>query len=331
MMVKSMSRKSTSFGQLLDYLNQPAQKGPAILQNFRTTHEDFRKIHGEFLENSRSLPPRKNGNILYHEILSFSDLDRERVTPVILEDLTRHYLSLRAPYALAYAKAHFNTASPHVHLMISANDLGSSRRRRLSKTQFQEIKRELERYQKERYPFLMSSIVFSDSRNPSAPRRRRGEHERARRLRTSGMKISSRKDELRELVLRTLTRASSGEAFLLLMAQAGIRLRCRGKTVTLEDQARPGSRRYRLSTLGLEEPFWRTVRQWQALPERIQVLDALEVDQVRQRWGELGFREEVLTVLQVGPKVPAEEVIRERLAALRRVESDRRENPWPKP
>src|SRR5262249_36475067 len=140
MIVKSMSRKSPSFGQLLGYVNHPAEKGTAILQNFRTTSEDLRKIHSEFLENFHLLPHRKNGNVLYHEILSFSDLDRELITPSILEDLTRHYLSLRAPYALAYAKAHFNTGCPHVHLVISANDLGNTHRHRLTKAQFQKIK-----------------------------------------------------------------------------------------------------------------------------------------------------------------------------------------------
>ena len=85
MIIKSMSRKSHSFGQVLEYINAPESTGPAILQNLNTNEEDLKAIERAFLDNSRYLPPRKNGNVLYHEILSFSDLDRNRATPAILE------------------------------------------------------------------------------------------------------------------------------------------------------------------------------------------------------------------------------------------------------
>jgi len=319
-----MARKTVSFGQLLDYINAPREKGAALLHNFGPTTENRSALEAELLDNSRYLPSRRNGNILYHEILSFSDLDRARITPAILEDFTRVYLSLRAPSALAYGRAHFNTSCPHVHLLISANDLGSARRSRLSRAEFERIKRDLEHYQRQHYPALAHSLVHPQDDQPARQRRKRREGERAHRHRAQGKNAPSRKEELRVLMLRTLTKAPSGEELLVLLAAEGIRLHCRGKTVTLEDCSRPPGRRYRLTTLGIEEPFWRAVRQWEAVADRLGRLEALEHDRARQRWAELGFREELLSVSQIAPAFSPETVMQERLSLLAQIEAERR-------
>jgi len=319
-----MARKTVSFGQLLDYINAPPEKGAALLHNFGPTTESRSALEAELLDNSRYLPSRKNGNVLYHEILSFSDLDRARVTPAVLENLTRAYLSLRAPSALAYGRAHFNTSCPHVHLLISANDLGSSRRKRLSRAEFERIKRDLERYQHEHYPTLTHSLVHSRTEQPSRPRRKRREGERAHRHRAQGKQTLTRKEELRGLMLHALTKAVSGEQLLDLLAAEGIRLHCRGRTVTLEDGSQPSGRRYRLATLGIEEPFWKAVRQWEAIPDRLKSLEALEHDRARKRWAELGFREELLSVLQGAPASSPEREMQERLSLLALIEAERR-------
>jgi hypothetical protein len=323
MMVKSMSRKTVSFGQLLDYVNQPEEQGTAILQNFWIEKENQNRINGEFLENARFLPARRNGNILYHEILSFSDLDKERVTPAILEDLTRYYLSLRAPYALAYAKAHFNTSCPHVHLIISANDLGSTRRRRLSRAQFKAVKVELERYQREHYPFLAHSTVCLGQKAPAKLRRCRSESERSRRLQKTPEKTPTRKEAVRALVLRMLTVASSGEVFRRELAEEGVRIRCRGRTVTLEDNPEHGSRRYRLTTLGLEEVFWEAVRRWESLPRKLQALGALGREQFRPRWTYPVMSEVSPAAVAIEPGTPAEKSVQDRLILLRLLDIER--------
>lgn len=287
MILKSMSRKTVSFGQLLEYVNAPEHAGPAILQNFRTATDEANAIHGEFLENSRFLPPRKNGNMLYHEVLSFSDLDAPHVTPGVIEDLARKYLELRAPYALAYGKAHFDTDCPHVHLIISANNYRSSRRLRLSRQQFSEIKKTLEIYQRERYPVLSHSLVIE--RNPkevagtAAPRKSRSEEERSRRLSKTGQEREhpSRKERVRETVLRELAAAYSGEALFRRLMGLGLRLYRRGRTVGVEDVA--AGRRYRLTTLGLAEIFRSALRRFKSLPERIRALRDRDAERQRER------------------------------------------------
>ena len=181
MIIKSMSRKSPTFGQLLAYMTIPERVGPSISHNLNSDAGDLAAIHREFLENYRYLPRRKNGNVLYHEVLSFSDLDRPNVTPSIAEDLTRKYLDLRAPFALAYAQGHFHESEgecPHIHIMISANNRESTRRVSLSRAEFAKVKQRLEQYQKTHYPTLEHSVVFDKHEKTRTLRQSRNESER---------------------------------------------------------------------------------------------------------------------------------------------------------
>lgn len=269
MMIKSMARKSVSFGQLLDYFGAPGKTGPALLHNLQSRQDDGAAIRREFNTNAHLLPPRKNGNVLYHEILSFGEGDEAALTPAILEDLTRRYLDIRAPYALAYAKAHFDTDCPHVHILISANNVGAIERLRLSKRRFGQIKTELEHYQRERYPFLSNSLA-QNSRRPGGRRRvreTRPEQERRRRLQGKSEQVPSRKEALRELMATELAVAQSGPDLYQRLMGHGLRLYRRSKTIGVEDLE--GCRRYRLRTLGLADSFERSLATWRRLPEQL--------------------------------------------------------------
>lgn len=305
MIIKSAARKSPSFGQLLSYMTNPGQAGPAIVHNLRASKDDLKAIHREFLDNYRYLPPRKNGNVLYHEILSFSDRDQASITPSLLEDLTRRYLQLRAPGALAYAKAHFETDCPHVHIMISANELVSSKRLRLSRAAFLKVKRNLEKYQRDSYPFLKHSFVFertSPRRHSKRIRESRNESERNRRLADQELHEPSRKEQIRDLVAQQLAVARSGAAFFLRLKTLGLQLYRQGKTFAVKDLAgRPGSsgpgRRYRLSTLGIEEEFQKALSQWKVVSQRLLVLEEQDLERAQELWHEHGFRDQICDVM----------------------------------
>ncbi len=301
-----MPRKTPSFGQLLAYIAMTEQPGTTLGHNLAADTDDFGAVHREFLDNYRYLPVRKNGNVLYHEILSFSDLDQPKVTPEVLEDLTRRYLDLRAPYALAYAKAHLETECPHMHIMISANLRDSHRRLSLSKKEFSKVKRDLEQYQRDRFPFLEHSVVF-ERVLPGRPekgtglRKGRNESERDRRLTNQGLREPSQKEQVRDLVAQQLTVARSGKAFFLRLKTFGLQLYRRGKTVAVQDLVgRQGSgvgRRYRLKTLGLKDAFQKALQQWRAAPKRLMALQEQELEHAQQLWNEQGYRAQVLDVL----------------------------------
>ncbi|MDY7091806.1 MAG: relaxase/mobilization nuclease domain-containing protein [Acidobacteriota bacterium] len=254
-----MARKSISFGQLLSYIDRPQEASTPLLHNFGG-HGSPEAIRREFLHNAHLLPPRKNGNVLYHEVLSFAPGDRDQLAPEDLTDLTRRYLELRAPYALAYGRAHFDADNPHVHLVISANNVGSSQRLRLSRREFRQVQQQLEQYQKQRYPQLSHSLA-QGPRSRSKQHETRAEQERRRR----GERAPSRKQVLCELIQQELSRSWSGAECYQRLLQQGLRLYQRGKTIGVED-LRSG-RRYRLTTLGLAETFERARQAWRLAPE----------------------------------------------------------------
>ncbi len=274
MIIKSMSRKTPSFHQLIRYIDHVQDAGAPIHHNL--VEKSPTAIQTEFQTNARLLPPRKNGNILYHEVLSFGEKDSAHLSPAILEDLTRTYLEKRAPHALAYARAHFDTDSPHVHLMLSANNLESTKRLRLSKKQFRKVQKEVEEYQKQQYPFLEHSLA-QGKRKTAAPRISREERERARR----GEQKPTRKEEVRQLVSTVLEKAPSGTACYQHLLSLGLKLYKRGNLVGIEEKK--NGRKYRLKTLGLAETFDRAFETWRRLPERQCQLDQLTSKKRRDR------------------------------------------------
>ncbi len=295
MIVKSMARKSATFGQLLAYLNRPAAKGAAILHNLATSVDDLAAIRRELADNARLLSRRRNGNLLYHEVLSFGAGDRDKLSPEILEDLVRRYLELRAPHALAYAKAHLDRRCTHVHLVISANDVAATRRLRLDRRRFRQVVVTLERYQKRCYPQLEHSLVHEVRQERSGARRRRGEAERDKRLREQGRAALSAKELLALQVEEQLNAARSEESLLLRLSLLGLELYVRGSKVGVLD--RSSGRRTRLETLGLADLFASRLAEWARQRERLQGIHRVEQERGRREWLEHGFRDELALVL----------------------------------
>lgn len=310
MVIKSMSRKTWSFRQLLRYINEPEQKGRrAILHNLRSAFDYLPQIEAEFLENARHIQNQpKSGVVLYHEIIAIAEADREKVTEEMLVDLTREYLRRRAPNALAYAKAQFDTDSPHVHLMISGNLIESKKKLRLERKQFEQVKRELEAYQIEKYPQLSRSIVYGKRQHKAhdRPVLTQGEQERIRRLKDQTNKPPTQKEAARERLKACLTDAQSEEHLVGLLNAAQLVPYVRGKTPGVTD-TRTG-RKYRLNTLGLDREGQATVERLRASqPQqkrtqvRLQKVEDIKLMKVQRQWLRLGFREEIAETLQGDP------------------------------
>lgn len=332
MVIKSMSRKTWSFRQLLRYINEPEQKGRrAILHNLRSTFDYLPQIEAEFLENARHIRNQpKNGVVLYHEIIAIAEADREKVTEEMLVDLTREYLRRRAPNALAYAKAQFNTDSPHVHILISGNQIESAKKLRLERKQFDQIKREMEVYQVEKYPLLAHSIVYGKQRQKThnRPALTQGEQERIRRLKNQTSKPPTQKEDTRERLKACLTAAQSEEHLTELLKAAQLAPYVRGKTPGVTD-TRTG-RKYRLNTLGLDREGQETLKRLKAgqpqqerTQARLQKVENIKLAKVQRQWLRLGFREEIAETLQSDPAGRRERDIARTKQAQRRRERAR--------
>lgn len=332
MVIKSMSRKTWGFRQLLRYINEPEQKGrQAVLHNLRSAFDYLPQIEAEFLENARHIRNQpKNGVVLYHEIIAIAEADREKVTEEMLIDLTREYLQRRAPNALAYAKAQFNTESPHVHILISGNQIESGKKLRLERKEFEQIKRELERYQIEKYPQLSHSIVYGKQRHKAhdRPALTQGEQERIRRLKEKTNKLPTQKADTRRRLKACLTTAQSEEHLIELLKAAHLAPYVRGNTPGVTDTCT--GRKYRLRTLGLDQEGQATLKRLRAnqpqqerTQARLQKVEDIKLMKMQRQWLRPGFREEIADALQGDPAGRRERDIAHTKQAQRRRERTR--------
>lgn len=323
MIVRSYTRRTSSFHQLFHYLTKDGRAEASLPVGFNLFSPGipdpdapagapgqldpaYREIADEFRKNAHLLPPRKNGVVLYHEILSLAKADRTKITPAILTDFAAFYVSRRAPGALACAVIHTDRDHAHIHLVISANLRGQPQRIRLSRAEFCEAKKALEAYQRERYPELTHSRVDHDpppehQRKQRAasktPRLTHNEHQRRKRLKREGRDEPSRKELLRQHLLTALTGSLSPEHFQSRLLLNGIHV--------YERNAKPAGiihngKKYRFKTLGLHEAMETARHRWRQLPKRQIALKDLLAEKARQRLRNLGFPERIRDVLESG-------------------------------
>jgi Relaxase/Mobilisation nuclease domain len=273
MIIKSLGRKTAgrlggSLGRSLGpiraltrYMNRGIleEDGQAVLwQNFYGSDKtDENELVEVFEGNARSLRSRRNGNVLYHEILAFSEGAMLKGDALMrsIADVGQEYLRLRAPDQLAYGVVHKDTDHIHLHLMISANAVGKSDRVRLAKAEFTRITREAESFVLDRYPELAQTRVIGKIRDPE--RAKGNVHEQAQKVRTGKL---SRKDAIKGRLHGLLEQAQNQADLETLFARDGFRLYTRGKSTGVIVREPDGiERKHRFGTLGLEKHYEMTL------------------------------------------------------------------------
>lgn len=247
MIIKSMARKEPSFRQLMAYLNKGHDRAEGLTfgRNLYDEPAQGVMVVKAFERNYRFLPKRANGNALYHEVIVLerdTGLSDQRQAELLLK-LAERYCATRAPHQLAYGRIHRDREHHHIHLMISSNAVRSDKRVRMSKSQFAEIQRGLERYKLERFPELGSLRIYNRDRalERTAP--------------------SSRKSSVRDILNDLFRRAATEKELVRSMQAAGLRFYVHGRQTGVE--VIETGRRHRLKTLKLDEIYFKTFRRLQ--------------------------------------------------------------------
>lgn len=265
MIIKSMSRKDASFGQLLAYVSRDAAD-----RRFELRHNvlagDQTALTAEFEANGRLMAKRKNGVVMYHEILSITRARglSEAAQKEALRGIALDYIRARAPQSLVYGMLHDDRSDQlHYHLVISANPLGASRRHRLSRGEFRTIQVGLEQKVLALQPELEQSLAI-------------GKRAKTRELSQSGVELARRtgktprKTALKEKAVAIFGAARDPDHLFTLLTEARLELYRRGKaqsgrasgktqsgrasgTIGLRDL--DTGRTHRLATLGADEAF----------------------------------------------------------------------------
>ena len=251
MILKSLSRKSPSFTQLITYMDdEKADKNYELHRNCFSRGQTA--LAGEFYQNSTLLKSRKDGNYLYHEILSIDLKDgvERNHAKECLREIALHYAQKRCPRNMVYGTLHEDHRDHiHYHLLISANERESRTRYRITRKQFDTIKQELEAHVLSEYPELKQVAIATASRQEKKQSRKASDQKR----RTGKLE---RKEQVRDTILQAIAQTQDIEAFIAHLATKNFSYYTRGKNYGVEVAHEDGKTiKYRFSGLGIHEAF----------------------------------------------------------------------------
>ena len=254
-----MSRKEPSFAQLYDYITRDESYNTSYRYAHNFFVQDRDQIIEEFELNAKLCPKRKNGNYLYHEIISItrSDAVSEKRQMELLINVANLYIQERAKNCLVFGGLHDEKDDNlHIHLMISANQLDQRKKHRLTKANFNQIKRNIESYVLEHYPELKQEILITQSVEELKAKRQKKQQKSEKEYQYSKRTGKlSQKEQFKMKLQGIFDQCSSKQAFFDLLAASHIEMYNRGKTIGFLDQ--DTGRKHRLKTLGLESEFER--------------------------------------------------------------------------
>lgn len=248
MIIKSMSRKDKSFGQLVAYMSDIAKSDEQYNIYHNIYSRKIEDIELEFMQNAEYVPKRKNGVYMYHEILSISKAEHldESKQKALLREIAYQYAKERAENNLIFATLHDDHDHHlHYHFLISSNAVGESKKTRLSKVQFDRFKKDLENRTLEHFPELEQKVIINQQAGEKLSRKG-GE-----RKRRTGK--TPQRDELKSKLNEIFTSVSTKQDFFTALGEMGLELYVRGKTIGVKDTEH--DRNHRLKTLGLLDAF----------------------------------------------------------------------------
>ncbi len=245
MIVKSLSRRSRSFAQLVCYMDHGAGEHDYYLaHNFLALPDNTAAVVKQFQENAEYLVDSPGSVYMYHEIISLpaecAELDN---ADDVLANLVQQWIRRRCPEHLVYARIH-REKNPHAHLAISANPVQINRRQRLSKKAFRQIQVDLENYRLRHYPELGKQRLYHQIQQPERVRQTDAEIQLQKRTGKT-----TEKQWVAQIVSEALDIAITPAELHKQVKAKGLQFYKRGKTVGVIQIAT--GRKFRLKTLGL--------------------------------------------------------------------------------
>lgn len=247
MIVKIKTHKRPKFDYLLRYMLEGKDRLlDAGGKPFVITHNmKGKSIDGwvkQFKKNEqcRTRKRRKDGIVLYHEILSWAPADSKSLTPAKIESMIREYFRQRNRNAGFVACVHVDRGHIHAHICTSAIDR-TGKNMRLSRKELADLKKNIQQYQTEKFPELSHSVVRHGRKG-----KRVSEKEQQFKRRTGKM---SQREMVQEIVEKCHRKSKSPEDFYARLKEQKLETYVRGGKVYGVVFER---RRYRFKTLGIE-------------------------------------------------------------------------------
>lgn len=247
MIIKSLSRKTPSYKQLIDYVlkeqNDPVPPGLERFVYTRNLREDKDHWHHEFEENESFRIRRHSRQVYcYHEVISFNPRDSGAITTDMLKTFADEYCKRRG-IALSIAIPHYGNKANniHLHIIFSGVEYKTGKALRISRQDFSQIKQDMQDIQRERFSEIVHSIA---------------NHGKKEKIRTSEKAVQFAKrtgkvqerEELRLIVEQYLSMVASTEELKEALEQEGITLYERAGTLQ-GIRSSHSQRKYRFTSL----------------------------------------------------------------------------------
>lgn len=247
MIIKSMSRSSKSFAQLLKYLDKDESLDKYVWNMYANKYNN-KELSKEFLENAKYLDKSRGKVYLYHEVIALKNIDIKQAQNILYE-LANEYINLRAKNHLVFGAIHNDTNNPHIHLIISANEIEGLKRIRLAKKEFAQIQTKLENFKNKHFKELEQTHIY-EQENISKSKTKRVEQE----MKHKRQKLS-KKELLKQDLQDIFEKSQSMSALENSLKNKGYELYIRGSTLGVIFE----SKKYRLKTLGIEQEYKNTL------------------------------------------------------------------------
>jgi len=221
MIVKIKTRKRPTFRQLIEYMmNDKARVFDDDEQSFVITHNLRGNSIDDWTEQFKQnetyrTRKRKDSVLLTHEIISFHK-DEENISLAKMEDMAREYIRQRNPNGIYLAVPHTDKQHYHIHICASGVEYKTGKAMRMSKEQFQTLKKNIQQYQQEKFPELSKSVVNHSKKGKA----KITDKEYQFKLRTGRETL---KEELAEKINICLAKAKSMESFIQILKAENIR------------------------------------------------------------------------------------------------------------
>lgn len=230
MILKSMGRKTSSYGQLLSYITNDKSitkdaNGNPILLLHNTFGKSLKEIEQEFKDNEAlRVYHRKDVNRLYHEILSWHYSDTPNIDVNKIETIAREYFRQRNEMAMFVGAIHHDKSHAHFHACVSGTEIVTGKSLNVSKAEFERMKIHLQEFEQNQFPELVHSQVAHDKRTKD--RITNGEYQ----MQKNGKVF--RKQEVKQIVEECFNNALSKENFYDQIIAQGLEVYERNGVVT---------------------------------------------------------------------------------------------------
>jgi len=210
-----------------------------IRHNIRS-RSSMKNLIKEFEENeSYRLVKRRDSVKLFHTVLSFSNKDTQFLNDKILKDIAKKFIAEFGNNCLHIGTKHINKSHIHLHIATSGTQL-NGRSSRISKQHLHHIKIELDKFQKEKYPELVSLPEHGKNKKIS----------KEKVLQTIKAERQTNKETLLTSIEKTYAISKSKDHFLSQLKKTGHEIYYRnGRLQGVKYQGK----KYRLNRLGFDE------------------------------------------------------------------------------